>query len=128
LRSGVRVIVDDGARPDIAAIEDVEVVRAALRLMLALRCNPYLGYPLREKSNLRPLAQADCRKIKFDRPERGPEARPCYCYRLVHRIEPHEGSPAEVVVMGIGVKPRVYRDATTRAARRLREAARRRRQ
>jgi len=44
----------------------------------------------------------------------------------VYRIEPHEGSPETVVIMAVGVKPRVYRDATARAARRLRDQARER--
>ena len=40
------------------------VAVAALRLAKQLGENPYLGEPLREKANLKPLAAADCRKLK----------------------------------------------------------------
>lgn len=108
--------------------EDREAAREGLRLAKELEASPYLGEPLREKSNLKSLGQADCRKVKFDRPRRGRNAAPRYRYRLVYRIEPHEGSPETVVIMAIGVKARVYRDATTRAAQRMREQARARRE
>jgi hypothetical protein len=104
-----------------------DVAREGLRTVKQLENNPYHGERLREKSNLKPLAQAESRKVKFDLPNRRPTARPRYRYRLVYRIEPHEGSPEMVVVMAIGIKPRVYRDATTRVAHRLREQAQTRR-
>ena len=120
-----RAFLTDGAKADAEALvgEDREVAVAALRLVKRLEREPYSGDPLREKSNQKPLAQADCRKVKFDRDDRRPSAKPRYRYRLVYRIEPHEGSPQTVVVMALGVKPRVYRDATARAAARLREQA-----
>lgn len=120
-----RAFLTDGAKADAVALldEESEVALAALRLAKRLEHEPYLGDPLREKSNLKPLAQADCRKVKFDRDDRRPGAKPRYRYRLVYRIEPHEGSPETIVVMALGVKPRVYRDATARAAARLREQA-----
>jgi hypothetical protein len=120
-----RAFLTDGAKADAAALlaEDREVALAALGLVKRLENEPYLGDPLREKSNQQPLARADCRKLKFDRASRRSAAQPRYRFRLVYRIEPHEGSPETIVVMALGIKPGVYRDATTRAAARLREQA-----
>jgi hypothetical protein len=120
-----RAFLTDGAKADAAALlhEDREVALAALRLVKRLEHEPYLGDPLREKSNQKPLAQADSRKVRFDRADRRSSAKPRHRYRLVYRIEPHEGAPETVVVMALGIKPRVYRDATARAAARLREQA-----
>jgi hypothetical protein len=120
----------DGAKDDIRTLVaegNKDVAREGLRIVKQLEDNPCQGERLREKSNLKPLAQAESRKVKFDLPNRRPTARPRYRYRLVHRIEPHEGSPEIIVVMAIGIKPRVYRDATTRVAHRLREQAQARR-
>jgi hypothetical protein len=120
----------DEAKEDLRALiaEDREVAREGLRIAKELEASPYRGEPLREKSNLKSLGQADCRMVKFDHPTRSRNAEPRYRYRLVYRIEPHEGSPETVVIMAMGVKARVYRDATTRAAKRMREQARSRRQ
>jgi hypothetical protein len=124
-----RTFFSDGAKADVRALvaEDELVAREGLRIAKQLETDPYRGERLREKSNLKPLAEAEARKVKFDRPGRRATAKPRYRYRLVYRIEPHEGSPETVVVMALGIKPRVYRDATTRAARRLREQAQARR-
>jgi len=123
-----RALFTDEAKSDLRALveADRELAAEALRLAKQLEADPYRGDELREKSNLKPLAQADCRKVKFDRANRRATAKPRYRYRLVYRIEPHEGSPETVVIMAVGVKPRVYRDATARAARRLRDQARER--
>lgn len=126
----VRAQLTDEAKEDIRKLVvegKTDVAREGLRIVKQLETNPYDGERLREKSNLKPLAQAQSRKVKFDLPGRRPTARPRYRYRLVYRIEPHDGSPEVIVVMAIGIKPRVYRDATTRAARRLREQAQTRR-
>lgn len=125
-----RAQLTDEAKDDIrelVADGDEDVARAGLRIVKELEDDPYRGEPLREKSNLKPLADAESRKVKFDLPDRRPTARPRFRYRLVYRIEPHQGSPETVVVMAIGIKPRVYRDATARAAHRLREQAQTRR-
>ena len=124
-----RASFTDAAKADVRALaaEDEAVAREGLRIAKQLEAEPYLRDRLREKSNLKPLAQAECRKVKFDRPDRPARAQPRYRYRLVHRIEPHEGSPEEIVVMALGVKPRIYREATTEAARRMREQAQARR-
>jgi len=120
-----RVAFTDEAKADLRALiaEDEQAAREGLRIAKQLESNPYLGEQLREKSNLKPLAQADCRKVKLDRPNRRATAKPRYRYRLVYRIEPHDGSPETVVIMALGVKPRIYREATTRAAKRMREQA-----
>lgn len=119
----------DAAKEDVQALvaEDEQTAREGLCIAKQLEANPYLGDRLREKSNLKPLARADGRKVKFDHPRRRATAKPRYRYRLVYRIEPHEGSPETVVVMALGVKPRVYRDATSRAAKRMRDQAKARR-
>lgn len=124
-----QVAFTDEAKADVRALmkEDERVVREGLRIAKQLEANPYLGEPLREKSNLKPLGQADCRKVKFDHQNRRATAKPRHRYRLVYRIEPHDGSPETIIVMALGVKPRVYREATTRAAKRMREQARARR-
>lgn len=115
----------DAAKADLQKIhaEDPEVVREALRIAKELDGNPYAGDRLREKSNLKPLAEAECRKIRLDRADRRETLKPRYRYRLVYRIEPHEGSPEMIVVMSVGEKDRAYRDATTRSAERLRDQA-----
>ncbi len=77
----------DEAKEDLRALiaEDREVARECLRIAKELEATPYLGEPLREKSNLRPLGQAVCRKVKFDHPNRSRNAEPRYRYRLVDR-------------------------------------------
>jgi hypothetical protein len=124
-----RAFLTDEAKNDVRSLvaEDEQAAREGLRIVKELQANAYLGDSLREKANLKPLAQADCRKVKFDHPRRRATAKPRYRYRLVYRIEPHEGAPETVVVMALGVKPQVYRDATARAARRMHEQARSRR-
>ncbi len=124
-----RAVFTDDAKADVRAlaVEDEQAAREGLRIAKELESSPYLGEQLREKSNLKPLAQADCRKVKFDDPSRRATAKPRYRYRLVYRIEPHDGSPEEILIMALGVKPRVYRDATARAAKRMHEQAQARR-
>ncbi|HTU77321.1 MAG TPA: type II toxin-antitoxin system RelE/ParE family toxin [Solirubrobacteraceae bacterium] len=122
-------VFTEEAKADVRELvaEDEDIAREGLEIAKQLENDPYRGEPLREKSNLKPLAQAECRKIKFDHPNRTASAKPRYRHRLVYRIEPHEGSPETIVIMAVGIKPRVYRDATVAAARRLREQARTRR-
>jgi hypothetical protein len=124
-----RAFLIDEAEADVRVVakEDSLAAREGLRIAKQLEAQRYLGEQLREKSNLKPLAEAEARKVRFDRPDRRATAEPRYRYRLVYRVEPHEGSPETVVIMALGLKPRVYRDATTRAAHRLREQAQARR-
>ncbi len=122
------VEVGDAAKEDLRQIfeEDVELLREALRKMRALEEDPYLGDKLRDKSNRKPLAEADCRKLKFDAPARGAHQRPRYRYRIVYRLEPHEGSPHRVFVIAVAPKQRAYGEGAARAAKRLRELAKQR--
>lgn len=124
-----RALLTEEAKNDIRGLIklDDQVALEGIGISKRLEDEPYLGERLREKSNLKPLAQAECRKVKFDRADRPATAKPRYRYRLLYRIEPHDGSPETAVVMAIGIKPRIYRDAATRAAQRLREHAHERR-
>lgn len=115
------------ARALYADPETRPIAEAVVRLAKELENDPYRGEPLREKANLKPLAEADCRKVKFDLADRKATAKPRYRFRLVYRIEPHEGSPEELTVLAVGVKPGVYRDAAREAAARLKELAQLRR-
>jgi hypothetical protein len=119
------VELTDEAKADVTALaqKDAKVAREALRIALALKDDPYRGERLRVKANRKRLAEADCRKVKFDHPGRSANAKLRYRYRLVYRIEPHEGSPQTIVVMSIGEKEVAYAKGTARAARRLREEA-----
>lgn len=87
----------------------------------ALEANPYQGDKLRYKANRKPLAEADCRKLKFDDPDR--PASEGTRYRVLYRLEPNEGAPDEVYVMAVAPKQKAYGEGTARAAARLRELA-----
>jgi hypothetical protein len=103
------------------AAEDRDAAREALRGMLALRDDPWLGDELRERYNLRPLR--DCRRISFDRP--GWEGKPRY--RLVYR-EPNDRAPGLVRVWAIDPRDRLvaYARATARMTRERAPTRRRR--
>lgn len=120
------VEVSDEAKADLAELneEDPQLLREALRQMQELERHPYAGEKLREKSNRKPLAQADCRKLKFDASGRSPNANPRYRYRILYRIEPHEGTPHRVYIIAVCPKKDAYGAGTARAAKRLRELAR----
>jgi hypothetical protein len=111
-----RLVVSDEARSDLAALraQDVQLLRQVLRELIALRANPYSGDKLRSKSNRKPLAAADCRRVKVDD------------VRILYRLEPHEGAPADVFVIAVLYKREAYGEGTARAAKRLRELARHR--
>ena len=104
------------------AAEDRDAAREALRLMLALRDDPWLGDELRERYNLRPLR--DCRRIGFDRPDWEGKPR----YRLVYRNEPSDGAPGLVRVWAVGPRDRlvVYARAAARITRERAPTRRRR--
>ena len=120
--------VGDAAKEDLKHLlaEDKELLREAIRRMRALEADPYPGDRLREKSNRKPLAEADSRKLKFDLPTRGEHENPRYRYRIVYRLEPHEGSPHRVFVIAVAPKQIAYGEGTARAARRLRQLAKQR--
>lgn len=125
-----RVEVSDAAKADIAELykEDAALAKEALRQIKGLQQEPYSGDKLREKSNRKPLAEADCRKLKFDHPHRSANADPRYRYRIVYRLEPGEGSPEEAYVLIVATKREAYGEGTARAAKRMRELARERAQ
>jgi hypothetical protein len=93
--------------------EDRGAAREALRLMLTLREDPWLGDELRERYNLRPLLH--CRRIGFDRPDWEGKPR----FRLVYRNEPTDGAPGLVRVWAVGPRDRlvVYARAAARITR-----------
>jgi mRNA-degrading endonuclease RelE of RelBE toxin-antitoxin system len=109
------VVVSDAARSDLEelASDDLQLLRRTLRELIALKANPYAGEKLRPKSNRKPLAEADCRKVKVNG------------LRILYRLEPNEGAPAEVFVIAVLAKREAYGEGAARAARRLRELARR---
>lgn len=94
-------------------LQDREAAREAIRLMLALRDDPWLGDELHERYNLRPLR--DCRNVSFDRPDWDGKPR----YRLVYRNEPSDGAPGLVRVWAVGPRDRLvaYARATARITR-----------
>jgi mRNA-degrading endonuclease RelE of RelBE toxin-antitoxin system len=108
------LVVSDEAKSDLAALaaEDVPLLRRALRELLAVRTDPYRGKKLRAKSNRKPLAAADCRRMKVDG------------LRIAYRLEPHEGAPADVFVIAVLSKREASGEGAARAAKRLREQAR----
>ena len=112
--SQATVVVGDDARADLAALaaEDIPLLRQVLRELLALQANPYARDKLRAKGNRMPPAEADCRKVNVEG------------IRIVYRLEPHEGAPAEIFVIAVLPKRQAYGEGTARAARRLREQAR----
>lgn len=109
-----RVVVTPAAEEDIRGLPSRGLKREALKLILALRDDPYLGEELRSRPNIKVLVR--CRKLRFDDSSqgRGGERRPRY--RIVYRNEP-EGAPAEIVVLAVA--PREKLDAYRRAAKRL---------
>jgi hypothetical protein len=95
---------------DLQQIADDAVITAAIGLAGELRENPWLGDRMRERYNLRVLA--DCRRIVFDAP--GWEGKPRY--RLVYRNEPSDGTPDVVRLIAVGTRESLaaYRSAAAR--------------
>ena len=112
----VRLVVSDEAKEDLKALggKNLDLLDHVLGVILALGTNPYAREKLRAKSNRKPLAAADCRRVKVDD------------LRILYRLEPREGAPADVFVIAVLSKREAYGRGTARAARRLRELARRR--
>lgn len=111
-----------GARSDLQglAAEDVEIVKEALRLLVALERDPYVGDVLRPRHRFELLR--GCRRIRFDRRDWAGKPR----YRLVYRNEPSDGAPNVVAVLAVAARTRLlaYARAQTRLAERLREQRR----
>lgn len=105
---------------DELAETDPDLIEVAIRVMLDLRDDPWLGGELRERYNVRPLR--DCRRIRFDLPDWKDRPR----FRLVYRNEPSDGAPGLVRVWSVG--PRAGLIAYARSAARMtRDQARERR-
>ena len=112
----MRLVVSDEAKEDLRTLgsENLDLLDHVLTEILTLGNNPYRGEKLRVKSNRKRLAAADCRRVKVDG------------LRILYRLEPHEGAPADVFVIAVLSKREAYGEGTARAAKRLRELARRR--
>jgi hypothetical protein len=125
-----RVEVSDEAIADIAGLRDEDPALAleAPRQIKQVEKQPYAGDKLREKSNRKPLARADCRKLKFDHPDRPHTALPRYRYRIVYWVEPGEGSPEAVCLIIVAAKREAHGEGTARVAKRMRELAKARAQ
>jgi hypothetical protein len=107
----VRVAPDvDQDVVDLVSI-DAKAAREALRLILALRDDPWLGDDPRERYHLLPLR--DCRRLRFDWPGWPEKPR----FRIVYRNEPSDGAPEVVRVWAVG--PRDGLIAYGRAAARI---------
>ena len=118
-----RTLFIDKAKEDVRALvaEDEQVAREGLRIAKQLESSASLGTRCARRatsghSRNRTAARSGSTTLAAGR-RRSHAIR----YRLLCRIERDEGSPETVVVMALGVKPRVYRDATARAATRMRE-------
>lgn len=106
------------ARADVAALPDKQTQLAALRVALALRENPFLGEPLRDRPRVGRLA--GCRRIVFDRSDWTRKPR----YRLIYRNRPEEGTTEVVQVIAVGLREQLQ--AYKAAAARMRAELRRR--
>ena len=98
-------LADRNTEPD----DDVRL--AAARIVRDLYGEPRIGEPMRERYNLRILA--DCRKVLFD--EDGWDGKPRF--RLVFRNEPGDEAVDRVTILSIG--PRADLAAYELAASRL---------
>jgi len=96
---------------------DRDVALAAMKLILELRGNPWLGDEMRERPRYDSLS--DCRRIRFDK--QGHRGKPRY--RLVYRNEPSDGAPHIVAVLSVGAREKLhaYGSAVKSRAQRLRE-------
>lgn len=108
---------------DVRALGNVDerLADAAISLLGKLRDDPWLGDDLWERHNMRAIK--DCRKLRFDVPDRPGKPR----YRIVYRNEPLDGAPGLVRIWAVG--PREGLVAYARAAVRITraEASKRRR-
>lgn len=101
---------DEVKHDDIPALPSQAVRQAAAEILRELYFDPRIGEPMRERFNLKVLA--DCRKVPFDEPGHKGKAR----YRFVFRNEPEDGAVARTTVLSIG--PREDLAAYRRAAER----------
>ena len=109
------LVLSEEAKQDLRALLNEEGTKPigveAMRRLRGLEEEPYQGEKLRYKSNRKPLAQADCRKLNFDDPYL-PGDEPAR-YRIVYRLEPFEGAADRVYVLIVAFK----RQPTAKAPR-----------
>lgn len=108
-RSGdlpLRALAREDLEEDMSALATDAVRWEAAKMMLRLKRQPHLGRPLAIDTRIGDLSNR--RKVYFD------EAR----HRVVYRLRPSDGEPAEVEIIALG--PRKDLDVYRRAARRLR--------
>lgn len=114
------VEVWEEAKADIAGLPSRELQLAALRVALALREDPFLGEPLRNRLRIGDLGS--CRRIAFDAERHRGKPR----YRLVYRNDPNDGSIAVVQVVAVGRREQLaaYKEAAARLRAELRRRVR----
>ena len=114
-----RVVITPIAESQLAHLAETDrgAALAAMKLMLELRENPWLGDEMRERPRYASLS--DCRRVRFDSADHTGKPR----YRLVYRNEPSDGAPHIVAVLAVGAreKLRAHGDAVKSRADRLRE-------
>ena len=101
---------------------DPALVDRAIKLMGKLRTYPWVGDELRERYNMRAIA--DCRKIRFDLPDWTKKPR----FRVVYRNDPSDGAVGRVRIWSVGPRERLiaYSRANTRVLREQAQKHRRR--
>jgi len=98
------------ARDDINALPTAEDRLAAVRAILSLQENPWLGTELRERARVGDLS--GLRRIAFDQPGWDDKPR----FRVVYRNEPDDAVVEVVAVIVVGRRERLaaYREAAAR--------------
>ena len=105
-----RTIVPAEVIADINDIPDVGVRRAAARVLVELRENPYRGEEMYERGRTANLK--DARKVPFDKEGWRDKPR----YRLVYENDPDDGSVQVLLVLAVGLRGKLtaYRLAAAR--------------
>ena len=98
------------AREDVNALPDRAHRLAAVRVIVALQENPWLGAELRERARVGDLR--GLRRVAFDVPGWNDKPR----YRVVYRNEPDDVIVEIVAVIAVGRRERLaaYREAAVR--------------
>jgi hypothetical protein len=99
------------AHDDVGDAEADALKRRVAELLVECKTNPYIGELM---GSGRHPELAECRRVRFDVPERKGKPR----FRLIYRNEPSDGAPAEC--RWLAVAPR----AGLRAHRRARQRSR----
>jgi hypothetical protein len=105
------LIASMNAHDDVGDAEADALKRRVAELLVECKTNPYIGELM---GSGRHPELAECRRVRFDVPERKGKPR----FRLIYRNEPSDGAPAEC--RWLAVAPR----AGLRAHRRARQRSR----